>query len=88
MLADASSDSAQAQQRRQQVYDRVVAYNGVLRDVCAKDTHCRYDGGAVFDYRFSTALLSPWDLFHPGRTGQGKLAEIAYSRVTAADPAA
>nr|WP_329458047.1 GDSL-type esterase/lipase family protein [Streptomyces sp. NBC_01497] len=87
MLGDAASDSPAAQRRRQSVYDRVVAYNGVLRDVCAKDARCRYDGGAVFDYRFTTALLSPWDLFHPGRTGQGKLAEIAYARVTSADPA-
>jgi lysophospholipase L1-like esterase len=88
MLGDATSDSAAARERRQTVYDRVVAYNGVLRDVCAKDPRCRYDGGAVFDYRFSTALLSPWDLFHPSRAGQGRLAGIAYTRITAARPAA
>ncbi|GAA3718853.1 GDSL-type esterase/lipase family protein [Streptomyces tremellae] len=84
MLKDASSTGPAATARRQAVYDRVVAYNGALRDVCGRDPRCRYDGGAVFDYRFSAALLSPWDWFHPGKPGQGKLAEIAYTRVTAA----
>ncbi|MGQ4514340.1 SGNH/GDSL hydrolase family protein [Streptomyces sp. DW26H14] len=89
MLGSAKGESASAAtERRQTVYDRVVAYNGVLRSVCAKDALCRYDGGAVFGYRFSAALLSPWDLFHPSRTGQGTLARIAYSRVTAAGSAA
>ena len=31
---------------------RVVAYNSVLREVCAEDRLCRFDGGAVFEYRF------------------------------------
>lgn len=84
MLGGAQDVSVQAQQRRDTVQERVVAYNGVLEDVCAKDDRCRYDGGAVFDYRFTQAQLSRWDWFHPGRDGQRRIAEIAYRNVTAA----
>ncbi|GGW27259.1 lipoprotein [Streptomyces xantholiticus] len=84
MLGDAQDVGVRAQQRRDTVQQRVVAYNEVLKDVCAKDDRCRYDGGAVFDYRFSGAQLSRWDWFHPGRDGQQRLAEIAHRNVTAA----
>ncbi|MFF4183785.1 SGNH/GDSL hydrolase family protein [Streptomyces sp. NPDC001691] len=83
MLADADDLGAAATERRAEVYRRVVAYNEVLRDVCAKDRACRYDGGAVFDYRFDGDQLSPWDWFHPSKNGQAHLAEIAYRAVTA-----
>ncbi|MFD5429205.1 SGNH/GDSL hydrolase family protein [Streptomyces sp. NPDC127084] len=88
MLADAEDLGQAAGQRRTRVYERVVAYNEALRDVCAKDRRCRYDGGDVFDYRFTGEQLSPWDWFHPGRDGQRRLAEIAYRNVTAAEPPA
>ncbi|MFE3599725.1 SGNH/GDSL hydrolase family protein [Streptomyces sp. NPDC059096] len=88
MLGDSQDDGRAARERRDLVYERVVAYNGVLRDVCAKDRRCRYDGGAVFAFRFSGEQLSPWDWFHPSRNGQGRLAEIAYRNVTAAEPPA
>ncbi|WP_433397315.1 SGNH/GDSL hydrolase family protein [Streptomyces sp. CA-146814] len=88
MLADADDLGPAAVARRDEVRDRVVAYNEVLRDVCAKDRRCRYDGGAVFDFRFTGTQLSPWDWFHPSRDGQARLAEIAYRTVTAAEPPA
>jgi lysophospholipase L1-like esterase len=72
--------------RRTAVQDRVEAYNQVLKDVCAKDLHCRFDGGAVFDYRFGTDQLSHWDWFHPSKDGQARLAEMAYRVVTATKP--
>ncbi|MDQ0842629.1 lysophospholipase L1-like esterase [Streptomyces sp. V1I6] len=84
MLGDAQDLSVQAEQRRDTVQQRVVAYNGVLEDVCAEDDRCRYDGGAVFDYRFTGEQLSRWDWFHPSRDGQQRLAEIAYRNITAA----
>jgi lysophospholipase L1-like esterase len=84
MLGDAQDLSVQAQQRRDTVQQRVVAYNGVLEDVCAEDDRCRYDGGEVFDYRFTGEQLSRWDWFHPSRDGQQRLAEIAYRNITAA----
>ncbi|WP_233518369.1 SGNH/GDSL hydrolase family protein [Streptomyces corynorhini] len=83
MLRDAQDMSEVARQRRATVYERVVAYNEVLKDVCAKDARCRYDGGAVFGYRFTGEQLSKWDWFHPSKDGQGRLAEIAYRKVTA-----
>ncbi|MFG2590529.1 SGNH/GDSL hydrolase family protein [Streptomyces sp. NPDC048438] len=84
MLGDADDMGTAAVARRDAVLARVVAYNEALRDVCARDELCRYDGGAVFDYRFTGAQLSEWDWFHPGRNGQARLAEIAYRNVTAA----
>ncbi|MFE6036042.1 SGNH/GDSL hydrolase family protein [Streptomyces sp. NPDC056452] len=88
MLGDADDMGTAAVARRDAVQERVVAYNEVLRDVCAKDLRCRYDGGAVFDYRFTGKQLSQWDWFHPGRDGQARLAEIAYRNVTAVGPPA
>ncbi|GGT13517.1 lipoprotein [Streptomyces atratus] len=88
MLGDADDMGAHATARRSSVQERVVAYNDVLRKVCAKDRRCRYDGGAVFDYRFTGKQLSQWDWFHPGRNGQARLAEIAYRNVTSARPPA
>ncbi|WJV49019.1 SGNH/GDSL hydrolase family protein [Streptomyces flavofungini] len=86
MLADADNMDRAATARRQSVQDRVVAYNGVLKDVCAKDQRCRYDGGAVFDFRFDGDQLSHWDWFHPSKDGQARLAEMAHKGVTAARP--
>ncbi|TQK44296.1 lysophospholipase L1-like esterase [Streptomyces sp. SLBN-118] len=88
MLGDADDVSVRAQTRRTRVQDRVVAYNEVLKDVCGKDPRCRYDGGAVFDFRFSGEQLSRWDWFHPSRDGQERLAEIAYRNVTSSKPPA
>ncbi|MFI8822691.1 SGNH/GDSL hydrolase family protein [Streptomyces sp. NPDC053431] len=82
MLADAEDLGPAAVERRARVRDRVVAYNRVLREVCGKDPRCRYDEGAVFDFAFEGAQLSPWDFFHPSRDGQARLAEIAYRQVT------
>lgn len=83
MLADADAVDSVATARRDEVRGRVEAYNSVLKEVCATDRLCRFDGGAVFDYAFGTAQLSPWDFFHPSRDGQARLAEIAYRGVTA-----
>ncbi|MGW8376313.1 SGNH/GDSL hydrolase family protein [Streptomyces sp. ODS28] len=83
MLRDARSEDPADQQRRAQVQQRVMAYNRVLQEECGRHERCRYDGGAVFGYRFTTAELSRWDWFHPSQEGQRKLAEIAYERITA-----
>ncbi|MFG2980097.1 SGNH/GDSL hydrolase family protein [Streptomyces sp. NPDC048258] len=86
MLADPLSAGSGATARREQVRARVVEYNEVLREVCAKDALCRYDGGAVFQYPFGADQLSRWDWFHPGKEGQARLAELAHRQVTAAEP--
>lgn len=82
MLRDANATDKAAVDRRQQVYDRVVAYNTALKDVCAQDRRCRYDDGAVFAYRFVGDELSEWDWFHPSKKGQRTLAQLAYERIT------
>ncbi|WP_371671790.1 SGNH/GDSL hydrolase family protein [Streptomyces sp. NBC_00289] len=82
MLGDADALDSAATLRRDTVQKRVEAYNEVLEEVCAKDERCRFDGGAVYDYRFGTDQLSHWDWFHPSVNGQARLAEIAYRAVT------
>ncbi|MFE3324918.1 GDSL-type esterase/lipase family protein [Streptomyces sp. NPDC059176] len=86
MLKDADDVGPAAQARRAEVYERVVAYNAVLEDVCTKDLLCRYDGGDVFAFGFTGGQLSRWDWFHPNRNGQEQLAEIAYRNITAPEP--
>ncbi|MFF8013618.1 SGNH/GDSL hydrolase family protein [Streptomyces sp. NPDC007929] len=86
MLGDADALDAAATLRRNTVQQRVEDYNKVLEEVCAEDERCRYDGGAVYDYRFGTGQLSRWDYFHPSVNGQARLAEIAYRTVTAKEP--
>ena len=82
MLGDAESLTAAANQRRETVQARVEAYNKVLKEVCAKDRRCRFDDGAVYEFRFGGTQLSQWDWFHPSVNGQARLAEIAYRTVT------
>ncbi|WP_262057722.1 SGNH/GDSL hydrolase family protein [Streptomyces sp. STR69] len=86
MLADADALDSAATERRDTVQDRVEAYNKALEQVCATDVRCRFDGGAVYDYRFGTDQLSHWDWFHPSKDGQAQLAAMAYRRITAAEP--
>ncbi|MBX9360463.1 SGNH/GDSL hydrolase family protein [Streptomyces sp. WAC04114] len=86
MLGDADALDSAATLRRDTVQKRVEDYNKVLKEVCAEDERCRYDGGAVYDYRFGTGQLSRWDYFHPSVNGQARLAEIAYRTVTAKEP--
>ncbi|MFI0236270.1 SGNH/GDSL hydrolase family protein [Streptomyces sp. NPDC016845] len=84
MLADPDAVDAAATARRDEVQQRVEAYNEVLEDVCAKDRRCRSDQGAVFGYRFDGDQLSQWDWFHPSKNGQARLAALAYRGVTTA----
>jgi lysophospholipase L1-like esterase len=86
MLGDADAVNEAATKRRDRVQARVEAYNRLLKEVCEKDRRCRFDGNAVFDFRFGTDQLSHWDWFHPSRNGQAQLAEIAYRTVTAKEP--
>lgn len=82
MLGDADALDAVATARRETVQRRVEDYNEVLEEVCAKDERCRFDGGAVYAFRFGADQLSHWDWFHPSKDGQARLAEIAYRKVT------
>jgi lysophospholipase L1-like esterase len=65
---------------RQAVYDRIVAFNSVLADVCAVYPNCRYDGGALFAYRFTRDRVSRLDYFHPDLDGQAAIASVTWPR--------
>ncbi|NGN67429.1 SGNH/GDSL hydrolase family protein [Streptomyces sp. A7024] len=82
MLKSPQASTTADDGRRGRVRDRVREFNRVLREECAKVSLCRFDGNATFQYDFSVADLSKWDYFHPSKTGQASLAEIAYRKVT------
>jgi hypothetical protein len=64
---------------RQLVVDRERAFNQILADVCAQYPRCRWDGGAVYNYRFSANQVSTLDFFHPSLSGQAALARITWA---------
>ncbi|MEU7163804.1 SGNH/GDSL hydrolase family protein [Streptomyces morookaense] len=78
LLADPTSLSAGATERRERVRERVMDYNAALDRACREIAGCRYDGDAVFDHRFSAADISSADHFHPSLAGQRTLAEVTY----------
>lgn len=63
---------------RQQVVQRELAFNAILAETCAQYQNCRFDGGAVYNYKFSSGDVSRLDYFHPGLQGQAKLADITW----------
>jgi lysophospholipase L1-like esterase len=64
---------------RQLVVDREKAFNQILAQVCAAYTRCRWDGGAVYNYRFSASQVSTLDFFHPSLSGQAALARVTWA---------
>jgi lysophospholipase L1-like esterase len=74
MLAATNTES-----QRQQVVARELAFNQILADVCAQYTRCRWDGGAVYNYRFSASQVSSLDFFHPSLSGQAALARVTWA---------
>ena len=63
---------------RQAVLARERAFNGVLAEVCGRYAICRFDGYAVFDYRFTASQVSKLDYFHPSLAGQAALASVTW----------
>jgi lysophospholipase L1-like esterase len=77
MLKNPTSTAQADEDRRNRVRQRVIDFNGQLQQSCALHINCRYDGGAVFGYPFTFSMLSPWDYFHPGTSGQAVLAQVS-----------
>jgi hypothetical protein len=77
MLKNPLSYASADVKRRAQVRQRVVDYNTQMAEVCAAYVTCRFDGNAVFNYRFRLSHLSPWDYFHPNVSGQAVLASVS-----------
>jgi lysophospholipase L1-like esterase len=63
---------------RQIVVHRQQVFNSVLARSCSRFRNCRWDGGAVYGYRFSAEDVSTLDYFHPGIRGQEALAELTW----------
>lgn len=59
---------------RRRVVDRQLEFQAVLRDVCAGWSNCRFDGGLVYEFRFTRAMVSRLDYLHPSPAGQATLA--------------
>lgn len=80
MLANPTSAAAADTTRRDRVRQRVVDYNAQLARACAGyGPNCKFDGNAVFNYRFTLGHLSGWDYFHPNTSGQAVLARVSYA---------
>ena len=79
LLANPQSMDQADVDRRAAVRQRNIDFNTQLASVCAAYAQCRYDGGAVFGYAFTTADVSSRDYFHPSLTGQAHLAAVTWS---------
>jgi lysophospholipase L1-like esterase len=66
--------------QRQDVVARETAFNAILRDTCLQyGPNCRWDGGATYNYKFSTSQVSVLDFFHPDLDGQAALARVTWA---------
>ena len=72
--------ASRTEAERQQVVARQVAFNQILADTCHQyGTNCRWDGGAVYSYKFSASQVSVLDFFHPDLDGQAALASVSWA---------
>jgi GDSL-like Lipase/Acylhydrolase family len=65
---------------RQRVVDRQAEFQAVLREVCDGWSNCRFDGGLIYEFRFTRDMVSRLDYFHPNLTGQATLAAETWRR--------
>jgi lysophospholipase L1-like esterase len=72
--------ASRTEAERQQVVARQVAFNQILADTCHQyGANCRWDGGAVYNYKFSASQVSVLDFFHPDLDGQAALARVSWA---------
>jgi hypothetical protein len=64
--------------QRQAVRNREIAFNTVLAEECGRYANCKFDGNAVFNYRFTKSQVSKLDYFHPSLSGQAALAAVTW----------
>lgn len=80
LLANPTSTNQADVDRRNRVRQRVVDFNGQLAAACtAYGANCKFDGNAVFNFRFTLSHMSTWDYFHPNTSGQAVLASVSYA---------
>jgi lysophospholipase L1-like esterase len=78
LLANPTSLAKADEERRLQVKGREEEFDSTLQSVCAKYTHCKFDGGAGFKIAFSSSDVSTRDYFHPSIEGQALIAHAAW----------
>jgi lysophospholipase L1-like esterase len=67
-----------AEEQRQLVVQRELAFNRILARACSHYNNCRWDNNAVYDFKFSAGDVSIRDYFHPSLEGQARLAELTW----------
>ena len=65
--------------RRAAVRARVLAFNEVLAEVCARYPRCTTDNGATFRAPVTAAEFSTHDYWHPDIAGQAALASLVWN---------
>jgi hypothetical protein len=78
MLANPTSTSRADEERRVRVREREIELNAALATVCARYTHCEYDRGTAFEYRFEVGDVGSRDFFHPSLAGQATNAAVEW----------
>jgi len=86
MLANPLSTAQVDVDRRNAVRQRNIDFNTQLQQVCASYSQCTYDNNAVFNTTYVTSDVSTIDYFHPSRSGQAKLAGVAWNASSLAGP--
>jgi hypothetical protein len=71
--------AANTEVQRQAVVSREAVFNQILAEACTKYRNCHWDGGAVYNYKFSASQISTLDYFHPGPSGQAALAGLTWN---------
>jgi lysophospholipase L1-like esterase len=72
------SDGKQDPSRRAEIQALEMRDDAILKQVCATDAHCRWDGGAFFRLAYTTADISPLDAFHPSVEGLNLFSTTAW----------
>jgi lysophospholipase L1-like esterase len=78
LLARPTSSAPADSVRRAAVRQRVIDFNTVLADVCARYPQCRTDGGAVFRAAVTKEHVSTNDYWHPSIAGQSVWARAVW----------
>jgi lysophospholipase L1-like esterase len=64
---------------RPELAKAIRTMNRHLATVCRRQPRCRYDGGAAYRIRWSSADVSSVDFFHPSLSGQRKITAAVWA---------
>jgi lysophospholipase L1-like esterase len=72
-------DQNRTEAERQAVVAREAAFNEILREVCSRYSRCKFDNYSVYNFQFTTDMVSKLDYFHPSTAGQATLARVTWN---------